>query len=69
MSFWNRLGRFYWLLSDQFGIDLRKKLRSAQGLPRYVGDFLRFRSGYAGRIELLPCLHDWYEEGGTTKRE
>jgi len=69
MSFWNRLGRFYWLLSDQFGIDLRKMLRSAQGLPRYVRDFLRFRSGYAGRIELLPCLHDWYEEGGTTKSE
>jgi len=38
-------------------------------LPRYVRDFLRFRSGYSGRIELLPCLHDWYEEGGATKLE
>ena len=63
------LARLYWLLSDQFGIDLRKALRSVPGLPRYVRDLLRFRSGYAGRIELVPCLHDWYEEGGTTKSE
>ena len=63
------LVRLNWLLSDQFGIDLRKTLRSVRGLPRYVRDFIRFRSGYAGRIELLPCLHDWYEEGGTTKSE
>lgn len=63
------LVRLYRLLSYQFGIDLRKTLRSVQGLPRYVRDFFRFRSGYAGRIELLPCLHDWYEEGGTTKGE
>ena len=59
----------YRLLRDQFGIDPRKLLRSLQGLPRYVRDFRRFRSGYAGRIELLPCLHDWHEEGGTTKSE
>lgn len=69
MSIGNMLARLYWLLSDQFGIDLRKALRSVPGLPRYVRDLLRFRSGYAGRIELVPCLHDWYEEGGTTKSE
>jgi hypothetical protein len=38
-------------------------------LPRYVRDFLRFRANYTGRLELLPCLNDWYEEGGTTKSE
>ncbi len=69
MSIANWLARLHWLLSDQFGIDPRKTLRSVLGLPRYVRDFLRFRSGYAGRIELLPCLHDWHEEGGTTKSE
>lgn len=63
------LTRLYWLLSDQIGIDPRKTLRSVLGLPRYMRDFLRFRSGYAGRIELLPCLQDWYEEGGMTKSE
>lgn len=69
MSMGNRLIRPYRLVRDQFGIDLRKMLRSVRGLPRYARDFLRFRSGYAGRIELLPCLHDWYEEGGATKSE
>jgi len=34
-----------------------------------VRNFFRFRSSYTGRLELLPCLHDWYEEGGTTKSE
>jgi SAM-dependent methyltransferase len=34
-----------------------------------VNDFFRFHSSYTGRLELLPCLHDWYEEGGTTKNE
>lgn len=63
------LARLYWLLSNQLGIDPRKMLRSALGLPRYVRDFLRFRAGYAGRIELLPCLQDWYEDGGATKLE
>jgi SAM-dependent methyltransferase len=34
-----------------------------------VRDFFRFRSNYSGRLELSPCLHDWYEEGGITKSE
>ena len=63
------LYRIYWLLSAQAGIDPRKTLRSLRGLPRYARDYLRFRSGYSGRVELLPCLHDWYEEGGSTKLE
>ena len=63
------LARGYWLLSDQFGIDPRKMLRSLRGLPRYARDYFRFRSGYSGRLEMLPCLHDWYAEGGATKLE
>lgn len=61
--------RTYWLLSAQFGIDPRVTLRSLWGIPRYLSAFFRFRSSYSGRLELLPCLHDWYEEGGTTKSE
>ena len=56
-------------MTAQFGIDPRKAFRSLRGLPRYVRDLFRFRSSYTGRLELLPCLHDWYEEGGTTKNE
>lgn len=61
--------RIYWLLSSQFGIDPRKALGSLRGLPRYVRDLYSFRSSYNGRIVLTPCLHDWHEEGGTTKSE
>lgn len=61
--------RIYWLLSTQFGIDPRKTFRSLQGIPRYVYDLFCFRSRYTGRLEILPCLHDWHEEGGTTHSE
>jgi Caenorhabditis protein of unknown function, DUF268 len=61
--------RIHWLLSAQFGIDLIKMLRSIRGVPRYLRDFFHFRAGYTGHIELVPCLHDWHEEGGTTNNE
>lgn len=61
--------RLYWLMRAQFGMDPIKALRSVQGLPRFVRDYFRFRSGYSGRLELLPCLHDWHEEGGATTLE
>ncbi len=61
--------RSYWLLNAQFGIDPRKMVRSLRGLPRLIRDLYRFRAGYSGRLELLPCLHDWYDEAGTTKDE
>ncbi len=61
--------RLYRLLRDQFGIDPIKVLHSVQGLPRFVRDYFRFRASYAGRLELLPCLHDWHEEGGAATLE
>jgi SAM-dependent methyltransferase len=61
--------RLYWLLRAQLGIDPIKALRSLQGLPRFLRDYFRFRSSYTGRLELLPCLHDWHEEGGATTLE
>lgn len=61
--------RLHWFLSSQLGIDLIRMLNSARGIVRYMRDLSRFRTGYADSLELLPCLHDWYEEGGTTKNE
>lgn len=63
------LKRLYWFVSAQFGVDPRVMLRAFWGIPRFVRDLVRFRAGYDGRLELLPCLHDWYEEGGVTKSE
>jgi hypothetical protein len=63
------LGKTYWVLSSQLGLDPRRVLRSLRGLPRYIADLFRFRKTYQGRLGLLPCLSDWYEEGGTTTSE
>jgi len=61
--------KIYWLLSIQFGFDPRRMFRSCRGIPRYVAGLFRFRREYKGRLELLPCLYDWFEEGGSTKDE
>lgn len=61
--------KLYWLISSQFGIDPRLFLRSLCGIPSFLRDWRKFRSGYSGKLTLLPCLHDWHEEGGATKSE
>ena len=61
--------KVYSLIASQLGVDLRVMLRFFLGLPRYVRDYVRFRAGYKGRLAFMPCLHDWYEEGGDTKSE
>lgn len=58
-----------WLLASQFGFDLRRLLLSLRGLPRFAADWRAFRRGYRGKLNWMPCLHDRYEEGGTTKDE
>lgn len=61
--------KLHWLLSSQFGIDPRLLLLSLRRIPAFVGDWTRFRKDYTGRMTFMPCLHDRYEEGGTTKSE
>ena len=61
--------RLYWILSYQLGLDFRKLFRSLRGAPRYVTNWIEFSRQYHGRMNFFPCLHDWYEEGGTTKNE
>ena len=61
--------KIHWILSTQFGIDARRAPLFLRGLPRYVYDLFIFRENYHGRIDLVPCLHDRHEEGGSTKSE
>lgn len=61
--------RIHWLLSAQLGIDLIKIFCSIRGICRYLADLIYFRKIFTGRLELVPCLHDWHEEGGVTKNE
>lgn len=61
--------KLHWLLSNQFGLDPQRFLRSLRGLPVFLRDWTAFRKNYVGKIKLMPCLHDRHEEGGATKSE
>jgi len=61
--------KVHWLLATQFGFDPLRLLRSLRGLPQYLRDRHSFHRGYRGTLRWMPCLHDRFEEGGTTKSE
>lgn len=61
--------KLHWLLASQCGLDPQRFLRSLRGLPVFLRDWAVFRKNYPGKMKLMPCLHDRYEEGGATKSE
>ena len=61
--------KLYWILTEQVGLDPRKLLLSLRALPGYLRDLRQFRAGYHGALDITPCLHDRYAEGGTTDNE
>jgi SAM-dependent methyltransferase len=61
--------KIYWILSAQFGVDVRRMFYSIRGVPRFISGWFRFRRLYTGKLEVRPCLYDWYEEGGSTRNE
>jgi hypothetical protein len=65
----NALIKADWLLTSQFGIDVRSFLESIRALPRYVREWRRFRRMHGGRIGFVPCLHDWYVRADATHSE
>lgn len=62
------LRRLYWL-ANQIGFDPLAFVRALQNLPRFVGEWRRFRATYNGELRLKPCLHDYHDEGGSTRNE
>jgi hypothetical protein len=63
------LVKCHWILASQFGMDPLRLWKSVRGLAAFARDWRRFRAGHRGRMTLMPCLNDRYEEGGTTKSE
>ena len=61
--------KVHWFFSSQFGIDPSIFLRSLKGLPIYLLDWVVFRKSFTGKMKVMPCLHDRFEEGGSTKSE
>jgi len=54
---------------SQFGIDPLRLIKAIRGIPAYLRDLHAFRHHHQGSLQLMPCLHDRYEEGGSTKSE
>jgi hypothetical protein len=65
----NLLIKLHWFFSTQLGVDPKTLLNSFRGIPRFLRDLNAFKKGYAGKLTLLPCLHDWYSEAGSTQNE
>lgn len=61
--------RIQWLLAGQMGLDIRKFGYFLRGFPRFVRDYFKFKQSYKGRLNFLPCVHDWFDEGGNVNME
>lgn len=61
--------KIHWFISSQFGFDLLRFFCSLRGIPNFFKTWIKFRKKYSGKMTLMPCLYDRYQEGGTTKSE
>jgi hypothetical protein len=61
--------RCHWFLANQLGVDPRRLGMALLSLPRFLVDWRRFRRGYYGPLQLMPCLHDRDEPGGSADGE
>lgn len=63
------LRKINWILAEQLGIDLRKLAYAPYGFAKYLCHALRFRQHYTGKMQLMPCVHDWKDSAGSTSSE
>jgi hypothetical protein len=61
--------KLYWILSSQFGIDIRKFFYSLLGVVKYINQYIKYRVKNKGIMEVKPCLHDWFDINGSTDNE
>lgn len=69
MSLKRILIKTHWVLSAQFGLNIRLFFKAFCEFPYYLKTLYKFSKNYSGRIKFVPCLHDRAEEGGVTKSE
>lgn len=58
------INRYYWVISNQFGVDIRRLYLGLAGIPRFLADFYKFSRNYKGKVVIKPCLHDRGESAG-----
>lgn len=61
--------RIHWVVSEQFGFDPLRFLLALRGIPSFFKDWLKFRKDFGGSINIIPCLHDRYQQGGSVDNE
>lgn len=66
MSFLSRLN---WIFSEQFGFSPRKFLHAVAQLPWYLRSLAIFRQKSQCSMEIMPCLHDRYDQSGSANSE
>ncbi len=60
--------RAHWI-TTQLGIDPLRTVNAIRSLPRFVGDYMRFRATFDGDMALMPCLHERSGEAGEIRHE
>ena len=63
------LQKMHWFIASQMGVDPRRFLNSLYGLPSFFSGWREFSGMYSGKMEVMPCLYDKHEEGGSIKNE
>lgn len=63
------LKKINWFISNQVGINIRLLLLFPIRLLIYLWELIRFRCKYKGKVSIMPCLHDKYQEGGLLKND
>ena len=69
MSIREKLIRANWVMSEQFGLDLVRLCNSFKGVFYFFRDLYLFSRTFNGRLSIVPCLHDRYQQGGSTNNE
>jgi hypothetical protein len=65
----SKFSRLNWILSEQFGLSPKKFLRAITQIPWYIRSLIRFQLESNSSVEIMPCLHDRFENSGTVNSE
>ncbi len=60
---------YNWILTTQFGIDLRLLFNGILRLPSFILSYFKISKLYRGKITIQPCLHDKYDNSGSATTE
>jgi len=63
------LKKLNWIISAQFGFDIRIFICAFPRFIRFLKSYIEFKKHYKGKVEIKPCLHDFNKSAGDIKNE